>query len=515
MTTEYTTDYVSPFPSGFMNENIQAERRSDSPATVAAARDYNRHDVEILRIQEVIGLEPAAQSGVPNPTGDIYSVLYQNYQDIYNIIHGSGVAFSGAANQIPFHNNPSDPNYQFMQWFLEWMGIWDWLSVSGTPSIEEVVKALWQNKYEVEVMFDPKFLWPAEGDGINSYVTKTLQEPLSFFAGFSGSIPVKPIGAFCDLDYRPYPIYQVQDGGSYEYYEGYVTLPSGTALRFWTDAAAGLIPHASTNYEVSLFGNYPHEFAIGGGPVLLEGDPLATPPPGSPPEPTAPTGHGVPSGGTGILGPGYPGPIDVSGGIPWAEDDPYGWEPLPEGPVDTPIEIGNIIIAPPLKGIHDNQGNIQISSIDMQSLPPVPQSGIWAPGAWVQLDPIIWGVSTQVDGAKFSLIGPAKTWVNFYMTVGIPATEPPGVYIFNNPNTFVYKFAYTGVPTPIPSVITFALDPLAWPLDAGLYLTIPIAQVYCEEKMLLEGHFIDDPPGSSIPAVIIGFSAELVGYKGD
>jgi hypothetical protein len=509
--SDYTTDYVSAFPSGFMDENIQAERRDDTPATVAGARDYNRHDVEILRIQEVLGLEPAAQSGVPNPTGAIYTVLYQNYQHIQNIINGSGVAFSGAANQIPFHNDPSDPNYQFMQWFLEWMGIWPWLSVGGTetPSITEVVKALWQNKYELEVIFDPKFLWPAEGDGINNYVTKLMTTDVPVNAGFSVMVPKKPIGAFCDLDYRPFPIYEIYDVTAGGYLQGQTVLPSGNQIRFYTDVT--LVPHSGANYEVSLFGNSPYETIVGGGPILEDTDPLAKPtlpPITGPTQPTMPPPH------DGII-PGFPGPIDT-GLPPWADPIPGNWEPVPEGPVDTPIEVGTIIVAPPLKAIHDQQGNIQISSIEMQAITPVPWSGFGgAPGSWAQLLPeLAWGVALQADAAKFSLIGQPKTWINFYATIGVSALEPPGPYVFNNPAFYVYKYEYSGLALPHPIPIVFPIDAVLWPCDAGQYITVLLGQIYCEEKTLIEAHLLDDPPVAAPPFIVTGFSAECVGYKG-
>jgi hypothetical protein len=507
MTDEYTTDYVSAFPSGFMDPTIQAERRESSAATVAGARNFNKHDVEILRIQEVLGLEPAAQSGAPNPTGSIYTVLYQNYQHIVNIINGSGFA----GNTIEFHDNPADPNYQFIQWFLEWMGIWDWLSVSGTetPSITEVVKALWQNKYEIEVIFDPKFVWPAEGDGINGYVEKTMTDDVEIHAGFTGMVPRKPIGAFCDLDHRPFPIYEVEDVTAGGWLQGRTVLPSGNVIRFHTDV--GLIPHSGQNYEVSFFGNSPHEVVVGEGPILRESDPLAVPQiPAVPTQPTMPPPHGGSGGKTG-----FPGPID--GGLPpWDDPTPGDWEPIPDGPVDVPIELSSIIIAPPLKGIHDGQGNIQISSLEMQAITPVPWSGFGAaPGSWAQLTPeLAWGVALQADAAKFSLIGPARTWINFYATIGVAGTQPPGPYLFNNPAAFIYLYEYSGIALPQPPPITFPIDPVQWPCDAGEYITVLLGQVYCEVKSLIEGHLVDDPPGSAPPFIVTGFSTELVGYKG-
>lgn len=511
--TEYTTDYTSQFPSGFMAPNIQAERRDDSPATVAGARDFNRHDVEILRIQEVIGNIPAAQSGAPNPTGDMLTILYNNYQNIQNIFGGSGLA----GNKIEFHDTPSDTNYQFVQWFAEWMGIWSDLSSGGTPSVTEIMKMILQNKYDVEVLFDPKFLYPAERWWVgksdpDEYFFQYYPDGTEYiYCGFTGSVPKKPIGGGCNLNNRPWPVYEVYDVDDGGWLQGYQTLPSGHQLWFFAfpaygDNSTGVgLSKIDEDHLLGLFGNSPYELAGGGSTalVLTSGSPIATFPTGNPPQPAPPPPHGIPSG--------YPGPIDDL--PPWVDPDAGLWEPIPDSDTGAPVEISNLIVPTPLKAIHDGKGTVQLSSIEMQAVPPMPYSGFATPNVWKQVgSELLWGIDLQVDFAKMCLVGPPECWLNIYATIACHAAAG-GPYSFNNVGFVAYKMDYAPTPGTTSSKRIDFGGFLGVSLLPGQYITVPVAQMYLDNKALIEGHLFDDPPVSAPPFAVIGFSAELGGYK--
>jgi hypothetical protein len=354
----YSTDYQSPYPSGFMTPNIQAERRTDSPATVASARAYNRHDVEILRMQEVLGQMPTAPSGVPNPSGSVFSILYNIY---HSGSPGSGIP---AGNLVPFHDTPADPNYQFVEWLLDWMGIWGDLSATGTPSITEVVKALWNNKYDLEVLFDPKFLYPAERWWVGDidpnqqyfkYVTTGTEGPINFGGLYDD--PKKPIGGGCNLSYRPWPVYDVYCETCAAFLEGIVNHPAGHTLRFYVyptqgDSTLGVgNAKLDEDHLVGLFGNSPFQYYSQPSGYIPNVATIY--------QPVTPTP-------TGIIPP--PPPWPPWTGIPMPDGYPYP----PYGAV---VEASKIIIDPSLDAFVDGAGRLGLAAINMQTTKPVAADG--------------------------------------------------------------------------------------------------------------------------------------------
>lgn len=391
-----TTTYESDFPTGLMQPNIKEERHGDDVELIAAANDYNRHDVEILRIQEVIGLQTSVPAGsimerlevledtsglAPHDyVGSAHTGLGDNIPVTPGVgghstvaahmsdsaIHQSGAlthpyvgsehtgvgdgipitpdidgntTISGHVNdaalhiggslfgdKIPFHSDAADPNYKFAQWFLEWMGIWDALSGGGahTPSLIELIKALWQNKYELEIMFDPLFLYPGTYTPVGGYFGYTSDREITFWAGLPPYTDW--IGAACNLNVRPYPINTVYAGGIQQ--EGLVTIASGIPLEFFTDPA--LSPDPSGAYEISLFRRnpfvsymQPSGVAPGTG-VVMPGS--WTPPSGQQPPP--------------VVGSGIPG--------------------VPGAPIDDLAPLGSLVIGPDFLPIPTDGGGLEL-----------------------------------------------------------------------------------------------------------------------------------------------------------
>ena len=358
-----TTTYDSSFPTGLVQPNIKEERHGDDTELIAAARDYNIHDVEILRIQEVIGLTTGVPAGsimerldvledtsglaphayvgsahtglgdnipvTPGVGGHTTVATHMSDSAIHQsgalthpyvgaqhtgvgdaipinadiggnttvsghvndaALHGGGSLFG---DKIPFHSDQTDPNYQFAQWFLEWMGIWDALSGGGahTPSLIELIKALWQNKYELEILFDPIFLYSASV-APGSQFMHTLNADINFWSGLPPYTDW--IGAACDLNTRPYPINKAAVSGLI--LEGSVTIPSGTTVGFYTDPT--LNPDPSGAYEVSLFRRNPFaSYMQPSGVAPGTGLPMPsswTPPSGQQPPPVPPGVPGLP-----------------------------------------------------------------------------------------------------------------------------------------------------------------------------------------------------------------------------
>lgn len=381
-----TTDYQSPFPSGLYEPNIQAERRASTPTTVAGAVDHNRHDVELRRIEEIMGAIPMPGSGDPAvPGSTFFQQIYENYVNIYNVLH-SGLL---AANKIPI-SDQDDANYDFVKWFLQWMLLWDKLSSSGTevPTTLEVIKALWQNKYDVEILFDPVFIGPADADGVVNYVTRTMGENKAVWAGAAGMSGY--IGGFCNLDTRPYPVSVIKKDGDGSTIRGYQTLQSGTKYRFVTDS--GLIPAVASDYKVGLF-----RIA----PTTYFSQPSGNQPPTGWPPPTGwtpPTGMQPPPNGGGVPGGGV--------GDPFVADDvTFGDSLLPIKGTDGGLELflADWDVFSPLS--HDGTapatvaGSTSMRGVDLQS--------VWAyanvkiqPGTFVQF-----GVTLTAGSGNVNYLG--------------------------------------------------------------------------------------------------------------
>jgi len=67
----YTTSYVSAFPDALMDVAVQAERRPDTPPTIASARKFNKHEAEIRRVEEVIGIGDLSNPGAIGIAGTL------------------------------------------------------------------------------------------------------------------------------------------------------------------------------------------------------------------------------------------------------------------------------------------------------------------------------------------------------------------------------------------------------------------------------------------------------------
>jgi hypothetical protein len=388
-----TTTYESAYPSAVYEGNLQRESRLDDPTTVADARAYNMHDVEIKRIQEILGpvtgglaggtfherittIETGSGGGgvahdyvgpMHNGLGDNIPITNDGFGNTTLSGHASDVDihFRGA-HQMPFHTDALDDNYQFAKWFLDWMGIWDLVNADGLVSILELVKALWQNKYDVEIPLDPQFLYPtvAEDTGSGWVFKYTLGADLTIYCGEgTGARPFKPIGGACNLEGRPYPIYTVQNNADDSYFLGRRTLPSGTVLKLATDPSL-TVP--SGDYKVGVFGNsaltwlsQPSGY-IPQAPSGVTDIPPPTgalpPPPGPPPPP-----GGVPPWD----------PWGDPGGIPW--DDPLRPEfTNGEGPIV--VEGDKIIFDPSFDILHDGM-RVGVSPSNLGSYLPYPSDG--------------------------------------------------------------------------------------------------------------------------------------------
>lgn len=457
----YTTDYESIFPSGFMTPNIQAERRQDSPATVAAARSYNRHDVEILRIQETIGVTPTP-SGQPNPNGDILSILYQNYQDITNIIsHGSGLA----ANKIAFHDDSTNTNYQFIEWLLDWMGIWDDLSAGGTPSITEITKALWNNKYDLEVLLEPKFMYPAERwwNGLNpdEFFFKYTADGTEGYVncGHLSISPKKPIGGGCNLNNRPWPVYDVYCETCGQFYEGHIPFTSGHVLRFYTNptnGVSGLGPDAAmidTSHLVGLFGNSPVAYASQpSGYVPAPVTSLFPPPP------------------TPTLDPPPPWPPWPTGGVPVPTGDPVP-------PTDNPVEVDKWLIDPGFDAYVNHEGVMGIAPVNMFTGRPVAYDGdplalTQITGSWM------YGVDISAGVAQIAIpLVPGWNFIFAVMTIGANL----GPFTSSDWHCYISPMPFGDFQTAQvwpPTEHDFAVPTVT--LNTGEYKVIPIGYTFAE-----------------------------------
>lgn len=67
----YTTTYVSAFPDALMDVGVQAERRPDTPPTIASARKFNKHEAELRRVEEVIGVGDLSIAGAIGVAGTL------------------------------------------------------------------------------------------------------------------------------------------------------------------------------------------------------------------------------------------------------------------------------------------------------------------------------------------------------------------------------------------------------------------------------------------------------------
>lgn len=331
-----TTDYESPFPSGIYEPNIQSERRTSSPTTVAGAQDHNRHDVEIRRIEEVLGAVPVPGTGDPAvPGSTLYTQIYQNYVNIYNVLN-SGLL---SANKVPI-SDQSDANYDFVKWFLEWMLLWDKLSSNDTevPNTLEVVKALWQNKYDVEILFDPVFIGPCTASGADDRVSRTLVEDKTVWGGVAGMSGY--IGGFCNLNTRPYPVTSIERDSDSMILRGYQTLQSGLLYHFNTDAGT---PAAASDYKVGLFRLSPAS--------LYMSQPTGQQPPtGWPP----PTGWVPPSG---------------------QQPPPNGGGPPGGGIGDTWPPVDDLTFGEPFLPIKDSDGGLELYLADWDVFSPLAEDG--------------------------------------------------------------------------------------------------------------------------------------------
>ena len=227
------TTYESHYPSGLMTPNIKAERRGSSSVVIRASRDHNIHDVEIRRIEEVIGIVTPTTPGSGtliervSSIEDASGVASHNLVGTPHIGNADGLAITAdpvgnttvgghtadATIHLPIVDISNIPvgtgsaNHDFARWFLgdNFMGVMtDWFA--GDPNTLEMIKTIWQNKYDLEVLFDPLFLFPCDADGIATYFTHELDADTTVWCGFTGQFPAKPIGAVCNLETRPWAI---------------------------------------------------------------------------------------------------------------------------------------------------------------------------------------------------------------------------------------------------------------------------------------------------------------------
>jgi hypothetical protein len=436
-----TTTYESQYPSGVYPGNLQLESRLDDPTTIADARAYNKHDVEIKRIQEILG--PITGGALPSGSfherlNEIEEGLGLTAHDYVGPLHnglGDGIPIGSdvdgnttvgthtsdadihhkGGETLPFHSDAADDNYLFAKWFLDWMGIWDLVNTDGVVSIIEMVKAIWQNKYDVEIPLDPKFFYPTDADGANPYFVYTAPADVDIYCGEgTGVLPLKAIGGACNLNVRPYPLYTVQNHGDGSYFHGRNTIPSGTVLRFNTDP---VLTPPSGEYKVGVFGNTPFTWIAQ--PSGYIPDPPAgldpTPPTGLPdPIPPPPPGGGLP--------PWNPwDPIDV----PW--DDPIRLDPNrpkqggePGGDI---VEADKILIDPGFDVLYDGK-KVAIIPPDVVSHMPQPFDGGLGGATYTQ-------VSGQTDyGLRLDQIASMANimaypgWTNVYAI--LTAGDDPG-----------------------------------------------------------------------------------------
>lgn len=566
-----TTTYESPYPTGFMTPNIKAERRQGSTEVIRAARDHNIHDVEILRLQQVIGRETEGSGTIYEridqledasglPVHAIVGPAHSGLADGLGIspdlggnttlaghvgdsaIHGqphpyAGGKHTGNADAVPItadvagnttigghkddgsiHSPPitgleqvpvgsGSANHDFAKWFLgpDFMGVLtDWFG--GNPNALELIKTIQQNKYDLEVLFDPKFLFTCDADGSNPWFEHTLTEDLEVWCGFTGQYPQKPIGAVCNLEKRPYavgPGIEWPAGGTW--YEGRQVIPSGQTIRLHT--FDGAIPDANPpaeDYKAGLWGNEPYSFMVEP-PIapIPSGTNLATIQPSAPPEPPPPVGHDGPN-------PGNPGAISAPPA--WADVPGSNWEPI--GP--EPVEPGGIILAPPLIGLRDTKGNVQIGEVGQQGVQPVPYGGNYA-GGWVQLIPdTIWGVDLSVTAATFMCMAYPKTWMKFFATIALEATAGAPVTL-NAWNFYLRKmFFNNGLPAIMPADTVFGpitdLGGLPYILNPGEYVVVPLGSAYFDEHTSIYG--VIEQPFPPEPAKVIQVGWQIDGYNG-
>jgi len=481
------TTYESPFPSGYMTQNIQAERRESSPETVAGARDYNRHDVEILRLQEVLGMRPA-NTGQAYPTGaagvDITTIVYNNYEDVQNIFTSGALS----ANKLPFHDDQADGNYQFVQWFLQWMGIWDNLvaedAAIGAPSITNVMKAVIQNKYDLEVLFEPEFMTFADRynmAGVGNYFEYTADGTESFFAGYLNANPKKPIGGACNLNIRPYPVYDAYCVTCSGFVQGRATLTSGHVIRF-TDFATGGAPPASGNlqdsdHKIGLFGNSPYEFVAQPSGYVMDSSGLWPYYTGVPPEPLPPPPHGGPGpipGPPGGGGTAYPGPpadpiidIDTSGYVPPADWDQPG--------DNEPVEADTIQYREPWQVIHDDNGNVAVGDPEIMSHTPTPYSDTTK---WTQVTGLtMYGVNLADDAGVVTIPMYKGCWI---LATAVLAVGTDGPQSTDDLKTYYRKLtANEGVEQSVPAEKTWGM--VNETIAASKIKTVPIGYFQCED----------------------------------
>jgi len=499
-----TTTYESPFPSGLYEPNIQAEKRLNSPLTVAAARAFNRHDVEIRRIEEVIGVPV---TGVPagsmmdrigtledtvNPSGIVHghvSPFHTGLGDGIGITAdpNGNVTIGGHTsdailhfpkqygNTLPFHNDVADENYKYIQWFLQWMGMWDALSVGGTitPSLTEVVKALWQNKWDLEIMFEPEFLSEARRWD-NAMIPGTIVWEYtalggeSFFAGFENRDPIKPIGGACDLNTKPWPVYRAYCKTCGEWLEGHVVLEIGHEIQFfsWMATEAERLVMAlvdiGDDHWIGLFGNTPYTY------VATSGDPKFStaassfdvaptgviPPPPIPPWRPGPTGAWPPP-------PGDPTPIPT--GVQRESDIiifSSGFDVLKPNTGETGPDMGKIVVGPAIK-----TASRPFSLTDSASAWVVLPGSTWLHGGDMLLD--AWQLYLPLEPG----------WNLLYAQLyGAVPWNQSNLHCYVN-KSLAGDFVNPGGSFPTPEY-DFFLPPAA-PHAPGQIYTVPIGYVYC------------------------------------
>jgi hypothetical protein len=504
-----TTTYESPFPSGLYQPNIQAERRLNSPLTVAAANAFNRHDVEIRRIEEVIGtgLPTGADPGtvmdrlvtledMVSPSGIVHDYVGPFHNGLGDGIpitpdmagnttisgHAQDTSIHGGTqygNTMEFHSDPSDDNYAYIQWLLTWMGMWNTLSAGGTvtPSIIEVVKALWQNKYDLEVLFEPTWLSNARRwDNATIPGTIVFQYTAAggekFFAGYmDDNDECPPIGGAGNLDSRPWPIYRaycVTCGG---WLDGLVEMTAGHVIQFFNWEAT-----EAQRLAMSLVDSGDdHWLGLFQGPA----NPAVGQPNG------ASTSSAVPA----TAFPSYTGLGPVIKIPPPIIPIPgSGAEPLPsglkhyKGPVGWDWDPWFQVSVNPISGHLDGLGGtIKIGPGDVTASRPLPLTS--NPLAWVQV-PGSWqyGGDMAIDAFQ-SYISTHPGWNCIYAQIvapyGAPGWKPTDLHCYVDPMPYNGFNPLLGTPYP-PAGYDFAFTPPVPGYQPNQIYTIPLGYIFTE-----------------------------------
>lgn len=501
-----TTTYESPFPSGLYQPNIQAERRIDSPLTTAAARCVNRHDVEIRRIEEVIG------TGLP--TGAVPGTMMERLDVLEGSMVGSGIIHAhvgpyhtGLGDGIPitpdvagnttisghaqdasihggtqygdtmeFHSDAGDENYQYIQWLLTWMGMWNTLSSGGTvtPTIIEVVKALWQNKYDLEVLFEPTWLSSARRWD-NSTIPGTMIFQYTAIGGekfYAGGVDdndeCPPIGGAGDLNSRPWPIYRAYCVTCGAWLNNLVEMTAGHVLQFFNWEAT-----ESNRAAMSLVDTgEDHWLGLFQGPA----NPAASQPNGASANSTIATSFPSYTGlGPVIKVPPPIIPIPGSGALPLPSGLKHysfvrnDWDPW--------FEITITDISGHLDGLG---GKLKIAPGDVTASRPLPLTTnalAWVeiPGSW------LYGGDMNVDAFQ-AYVATHPGWNLIYIQVvsnpGIFGWKPTDLHCYVNLVPYNGFDEVTGIPWP-PTEYDFTFVPPVAGYNPGQIYTLPLGYIYC------------------------------------